>query len=143
MVSPREASMMQTRRLFFAAALLLAGSAMANAQAPVTVYEGARLITGDGNVIENAAFVVEGTRFIAAGRRADVFVPAGATRVDLTGKTVIPTMTDLHGHIGFQDVAAGTMFEATSTPADLVAHHPRRRPPRARPGARRRDPLHP
>jgi len=114
--------MMQTRRLFFAAALLLAGSAMANAQAPVTVYEGARLITGDGNVIEDAAFVVEGTRFIAAGRRADVFVPAGATRVDLTGKTVMPTMTDLHGHIGFQDVAAGTMSKATYTRENLIDH---------------------
>ena len=44
----------------------------------VTVYEGARLITGDGNVIENSAFVVEGDRFVAAGRRADVLVPQGA-----------------------------------------------------------------
>src|SRR5262249_60375479 len=84
-VSPREASMIQTRRLFLAAMLLLAGGATVHAQAPVTVYEGARLITGEGNVIENAAFVVGGTRFIAACRSDGVFVPHTAARVDLAG----------------------------------------------------------
>ena len=56
---------------------LLAGSVVdARRQAPASPsIEGARLITGDGNVIENAAFVVEGNRFVAAGRRADVLVP--------------------------------------------------------------------
>ena len=37
-----------------------------------TVFEGARLIVGDGNVIENATFVVGGTRVIQAGRMGDV-----------------------------------------------------------------------
>jgi imidazolonepropionase-like amidohydrolase len=116
--------MIQTRRLFLAAALLLAGSALANAQTatPVTVFEGARLITGDGNVIENATFVVEGSRFVSVGRRADVFVPPGATRIDLAGKTVMPTMTDLHGHIGFQNVPAGTMSKETYTRENLIDH---------------------
>ena len=88
----------------------------------VTVYEGARLITGDGNVVENSAFVVAGDRFVAAGRRADVVVPKGATRVDLSGKTVMPTMTDLHGHLGFQNVAAGTMSKETYTRENLIDH---------------------
>lgn len=88
----------------------------------VTVYEGARLITGDGNVIENASFVVEGDRFVAAGRRADVLIPPRATRVDLTGKTVMPTMTDLHGHFGFQNVAAGTMSKDSYTRDNLINH---------------------
>jgi imidazolonepropionase-like amidohydrolase len=66
-----------------------------------TVYEGARLITGEGRVIENAAFVVENGRFTAVGRRADVVAPPGATRVDLAGKTVIPGLVDAHSHIGY------------------------------------------
>src|SRR5262245_36011550 len=103
------------------ASVLAGGIVDARAQS-VTVYEGARLITGDGNVIENSAFVVEGDRFVAAGRRADVLIPQGATRVDLTGKTVMPTMTDLHGHLGFQNVAAGTMSKETYTRDNLVDH---------------------
>jgi imidazolonepropionase-like amidohydrolase len=87
-----------------------------------TVYEGARLITGDGNVIENSAFVVEGDRFVVLGRGADVLVPKGAVRVDLTGKTVMPTMTDLHGHLGYQDVAAGTMSKDAYTRENLIDH---------------------
>jgi imidazolonepropionase-like amidohydrolase len=76
----------------------------------VTVFEGARLITGDGSApIQSSAFIVENTQFTRVGRRGELQVPAGATRVDLTGKTVMPTKVDLHGHIGFQHVADGTM----------------------------------
>jgi imidazolonepropionase-like amidohydrolase len=65
----------------------------------VTVFEGARLIVGDGTEpIEDAAFVVEDNRFTAVGRRGELQVPAGAARVDLTGKTVMPTIVDLHAH---------------------------------------------
>src|SRR5437773_7360018 len=71
--------------------------------AGVTVYEGARLITGDGSTpIENSAFVVENSQFTRVGRRDQVQIPAGAVRVNLTGKTVMPAKVDLHGHIGYQ-----------------------------------------
>jgi len=83
--------------------LLAAGSASpAQSQAPATVFEGARLITGEGNApIENSAIVVEIDRIVAVGRRGEVAVPAGAARVDLTGKTVIPALIDAHSHIGY------------------------------------------
>ena len=67
-----------------------------------TVFEGARLITGDGTApIENSAFVVEGNRITAVGRRGEVRAPQGAARIDLTGKTVIPGLIDAHSHIGY------------------------------------------
>ena len=89
----------------------------------VTVFEGARLITGDGGApIENSAFIVENNQFTRVGRRGEVRVPAGALRVDLTGKTVMPTLVDLHGHFGFQNVAEGTMSKETFTRENLVAH---------------------
>ncbi|MET0215656.1 MAG: hypothetical protein ABW292_21775, partial [Vicinamibacterales bacterium] len=51
--------------------------------ASVTVFEGARLITGDGSPpIESAAFIVEDTRIARVGRKDEVDVPAGAARVD-------------------------------------------------------------
>jgi imidazolonepropionase-like amidohydrolase len=68
--------------------------------ANVTVFEGARLITGDGSSpIENAVFVVENDRFIQVGRSGDVQVPAGAKRVNLAGKTVMPAIVDTHTHM--------------------------------------------
>src|SRR5436190_22709626 len=114
--------------LLFAACLFLAAgsSSQVNGQAPgtteVTVFEGARLITGDGNTIENSSFIVENNRFTSVGRRVDVQVPRGAARVDLTGKTVMPTMVDLHGYIGFQNVAEGTMSKETFTRENLIDH---------------------
>jgi len=89
----------------------------------VTVFEGARLITGDGGApIENAVFVVESGQFTRVGRRGQIEIPAGAVRVDLSGKTVMPAMIDLHGHFGFQNIAQGTMSKETFTRENLIAH---------------------
>jgi imidazolonepropionase-like amidohydrolase len=73
------------------------------ASAPrVTLFEGARLITGDGRApIENSAFLVENDRFTRVGRKGEIQAPAGSARVDLTGKTVIPALIDAHSHIGY------------------------------------------
>jgi imidazolonepropionase-like amidohydrolase len=91
--------------------------------ARVTVYEGARLITGDGSApIESSAFVVENARFTRVGRRGEVQAPPGAARVDLSGKTVMPTKVDLHGHIGFQHVYDGTMAKEYYTRENLIDH---------------------
>src|SRR5688572_20140182 len=78
---------------------LLTGCAMPVADPPVTAYEGARLIVGDGRVIENATLVVDGTKLAQAGPAAEVRVPAGATRVNLAGKTVMPMLIDMHVHL--------------------------------------------
>jgi imidazolonepropionase-like amidohydrolase len=98
-----------SRHTLFVAGLLVllvvAGwSATARGQAPaaggVTVFEGARVIVGDGRPpIENATIVMTGNRFTQVGRAADVKVPAGATRVSLAGKTVIPALIDTHTHL--------------------------------------------
>lgn len=63
------------------------------------VFEGARVIVGDGSApIENAVFVVENGRFSGVGTRGEVEVPAGAARVDLTGQTVMPALVNAHMH---------------------------------------------
>ena len=58
------------------------------------------LIVGDGRVIENATLVVDGAKIAQAGAAADVRVPAGAARVNLAGKTVMPMIIDTHVHLG-------------------------------------------
>jgi imidazolonepropionase-like amidohydrolase len=84
-----------------ASLLLLALIPQAAGQAPAgaTVFQGARLILGDGRTIDNGAFVVEGGRFTFVGRSSDVKAPQGAARVDLAGKTVIPAIIDTHTHL--------------------------------------------
>lgn len=87
--------------------LLVACSLVSASQAPrtpatVTLFEGARLITGDGEApIENSAFIVENNRFTRVGRKGELQPPQGAVRVDLTGKTVMPALIELHTHLGY------------------------------------------
>jgi len=91
------------RSALLVASGLAALSITAFGQAPatgVTVFEGARVIRGDSRPpIENASFVVNGARFGEVGRAADLRVPAGATRVSLAGKTVMPAIIDVHTHL--------------------------------------------
>ena len=63
------------------------------------VFEGARVIVGDGGVIEDAVFVVEDGRFAAVGAAGEVEAPAGATHMDLAGKTVMPAIVNAHIHL--------------------------------------------
>lgn len=76
-----------------------AGTA-APAAVAATVYQGARLITGDGNVIENGSFIVADGRFTAVGTTGSLTLPQGATTIDLGGATVMPTLIDGHVHLG-------------------------------------------
>ncbi len=72
----------------------------AQAQAGATAFEGARVIVGDGSApIENATILVVNGRILEVGRAGSVKVPSGATRVNLTGKTVMPTIVDTHVHL--------------------------------------------
>jgi imidazolonepropionase-like amidohydrolase len=83
-------------------AVVSARPALTLGQAPggVTAFEGARVIVGDGRAtIENAVFLVSGTRITQIGRAGQVTIPAGATRVNLAGKTVMPAIIDTHTHL--------------------------------------------
>ena len=73
---------------------------------------GARLITASGDsraslsgspsrdpgVIEKGTIVIEGNRITAIG--PNVAIPANAKRIDVTGKTIMPGIIDVHGHVG-------------------------------------------
>ncbi len=99
--------------LVSAALLLLVASASAQTST-ATVYEGARLIVGavvnpqsasrspELRTVDDSAFVVQNGRIVAVGRKGAVTVPTGANRVDLTGKTVMPTLINVHIHIGYE-----------------------------------------
>jgi imidazolonepropionase-like amidohydrolase len=80
--------------------LALAMWTMPRAQSQVTVFDGARVIVGDGSApIENAAVVVEGTRITQVGAASQVRAPQGAARVNVQGKTIMPAIIDTHTHM--------------------------------------------
>ncbi|HZS05490.1 MAG TPA: amidohydrolase family protein [Blastocatellia bacterium] len=64
-------------------------------------FIGARVIDGTGKApIENAVVVVRGGRIEAVGPSGKVAIPAGAERIDVSGKTIIPGLINAHGHVG-------------------------------------------
>ena len=92
----------------------LAASPRADAQAKaqVIVLKGARLIDGTGRpAIENSVLVIEGDHVVAAGKPGAVSIPKDAAVQDVSGKTIMPALINLHGHLGLSsngaDSAAG------------------------------------
>ena len=78
------------------AAVLAATAGRAAAQ--TTAFVGARVIDGTGRVIDNGTVILNGAKITAVGP-ASTAVPAGATRVDLKGKTILPGLINAHGHV--------------------------------------------
>ncbi|MDP8988775.1 MAG: hypothetical protein M3N41_01675, partial [Acidobacteriota bacterium] len=67
------------------------------------VFEGARVIVDARKApLDDAAFLVEKGRIVKVGKRGSLKIPAGAARVDLSGKTVMPALLDPHVHLGYQ-----------------------------------------
>jgi Tol biopolymer transport system component len=63
------------------------------------VLRGARLITMKGaEVFEHGDIVVTDDRIVWVGPQGGGTVPAGARVIDVTGKTIIPGLVDVHAH---------------------------------------------
>lgn len=78
-------------------------SAALQADAPSTgnagqAWVGARIIDGSGRPpIENGTLFVRNGLIVAVGK--NVKLPAGVTRIDARGKTIIPGLINAHGHV--------------------------------------------
>ena len=85
--------------------LVLAGFAFqpSLAQTPAAgpvALTGARLIDGTGGApLEQATVLIRNGRIEAVGAPSAVTIPAGAIRVDLSGKTIMPGLVNAHGHL--------------------------------------------
>jgi imidazolonepropionase-like amidohydrolase/Tol biopolymer transport system component len=67
----------------------------------VVALTGATVISMRGEeVIPDATVVVDRNRIVAVGPSASVAVPAGARRVDVGGRYIMPGIIDVHAHIG-------------------------------------------
>lgn len=80
------------------AAVLCSMAAPAFAQS--LLLRNGHLILGDGSERAGAILITDGV--ITAIGDDSLSVPAGATVIDLAGKTVMPALIDGHAHLGFQ-----------------------------------------
>lgn len=92
------------RKLFCRAALLLAAASVAalrGSQLPSTVVlDNVRIIDGTGAApVEHGRIVIADGRVASVGPVDAITAPANADRIDLSGRSVIPGLIDLHFHI--------------------------------------------
>ncbi len=74
-------------------------------------FVGATLIDATGApAVRDAVVVVDKGRIAAVGARASVAIPAGARRIDVSGKTILPGLWDMHAH--FEQVEWGPVYLA-------------------------------
>ncbi len=68
----------------------------------VVALTGARIVTMNGDeVIEDGVILVDGERIAAVGPRGRVAIPEGAETIDVTGRTIIPGLVDVHSHMHY------------------------------------------
>ncbi len=64
------------------------------------VLDGAQIIDGTGNApVASGRLVIRNERIVAVGPKDTTPVPSEAERLDLSGRTIIPGLIDLHFHI--------------------------------------------
>ena len=89
---------------FLLATICLAIVVTAQTPSTTVALVGARVIDGTGAPpIANATILVSNGRIERIGPGASLKIPAGATRVDVAGKTIIPGLVNAHGHLGTGD----------------------------------------
>ena len=72
----------------------------AQQETATTAFVGGRLIDGTGRApIAPATVLVSNGRITNAGAQSAVQIPASASRIDLSGKTLMPGMINSHGHV--------------------------------------------
>ena len=92
-----------------------------HANAPSTLaLVGATLIDGSGAPpVHDAIVVVSGGRITAAGPRASVTIPRGATRIDVAGKYIIPGLWDMHAHYSQVEWGPAYLAAGVTTARDV------------------------
>ena len=84
------------------------------------VFNNARIIVGDGTVIERGAVLVRGGVILAIGPAAGIDISDSAISHDLSGKTIMPALVNTHAHLGWE--AYGDWGSQFFTEENLTDH---------------------
>src|SRR5258708_3909988 len=77
-------------------------------RAPVVALTHARVIDGRGHApLENQTLILRDGKIASINPDANAPVPAGATTLDLTGKTVLPGLVMVHEHLYYSSITKG------------------------------------
>jgi len=66
------------------------------------LLDNARIIVGDGTVIESGSLLIVGDRIAALGSDSASLSDADVEVIDLRGKTIMPALIDSHAHLGYE-----------------------------------------
>jgi len=66
------------------------------------LLQDARLIVGDGSVVEIGSILITGDSIAAVGEVAADTLPENTQIINLQGKTVMPALIDAHAHLGYE-----------------------------------------
>jgi len=81
---------------------------------------GGRLIDATGTpTIADAAILVRDGRIVSAGRRSDVAIPRGVPSIDVSGKTVLPGLWDMHAHVALAEWGPAYLAAGVTTARDM------------------------
>ena len=92
--------------------------------ATVVIRNGDLFDSESGAMRPNTSVVIKDDRIVEVGPAATVAVPAGATVIDATGKTVMPGMWEMHTHLQLTNQSAGSLVQLAqglTTVRDLAA----------------------
>ncbi|MDH3733226.1 MAG: amidohydrolase family protein [Gemmatimonadota bacterium] len=107
-----------------AEAARLADELMPELDGPVVVSNGDVFDSENGVVLPRTTVVIEGDRIVAVGPADSVEAPRNATVIDATGRTVIPGMWEMHGHLFQQSQVRSSLWKLAAgitTIRDLAA----------------------
>ncbi|WP_394838439.1 amidohydrolase family protein [Pendulispora rubella] len=86
----------------------------------IVALVGAQLVDGTGRPpVKDAVVVYDGEKILAAGPRASTKVPDGAVTVDVSGKTVLPGLWDMHAHYEQVEWSAAYLAAGVTTVRDM------------------------
>ena len=81
---------------------------------------GARLVDGTGGApVEQAVVVVNNGKIEAAGAAGTVRVPKGVPSIDVSGKTILPGLWDMHAHVGQAEWGPVYLAAGVTTARDM------------------------
>ena len=87
-------------------------------------FANARLILGNGEVIEQGSLLIRNGIIVESGQSASISIPESATTHDLSGKTIIPALVNTHAHLGWEAYGDwGSQFFTEENLSDHLYRH--------------------